>query len=99
MKKKLLKTSLIAAVLAGCTLNAAQAQWNLTGNANATATSILGTTNAFGLNLTTNNVNRMTITSAGRIGVGLTTPVNIFSIKGSGGTPAARILAPAASWS
>ena len=66
-----------------------KAQWNLTGNSNATSTSIFGTTNAIPLNLYTNNINRMTITSAGRIGVGLTTPANIFSIKGSGSIPAA----------
>ncbi len=65
-----------------------EAQWQLTGNNNATNTSILGTTNAINLRLTTRNVTRMTIDSNGRIGIGTTTPLNILTVKGAGSTPA-----------
>ena len=64
------------------------AQWQLTGNANATATSILGTTNAIPLNLTTNNVQRLVIDANGKIGIGTSTPINILTVKGAGSTPA-----------
>ncbi len=66
-----------------------KAQWNLTGNNNATATSLLGTTNSVSLNLATKNATRLTIDTLGRVGIGTTTMPNIFSIKGSGGVPAA----------
>lgn len=65
------------------------AQWNLKGNSNATNTSLLGTTNAMPLNLTTNNIKRMVIDANGKVGIGTTTPINIFSVKSSGGKPAA----------
>ena len=65
------------------------AQWNLTGNSNATAASILGTTNAIPLNLATTGVKRLTIDAAGNVGIGTATPVNILTIKGAGSTPAA----------
>ena len=64
------------------------AQWNLTGNNNAIASSILGTTNAIPLNITTNNVQRMVIDANGKIGIGTSTPINILTVKGAGSTPA-----------
>ena len=82
-------TQTVAVLCFFCFATKSNAQWQLTGNANATATSILGTTNAIPLNLTTNNATRMTITSAGRVGIGTTTPPNIFTVKGAGSTPAA----------
>lgn len=48
--------------------------WLLNGNADATATSKLGTTNGQPLRLFTNNVERMTIDSTGKIGIGTTAP-------------------------
>ena len=75
-------TQTVALLFVSCFAMKSNAQWQLTGNANATATSILGTTNAIPLNLTTNNATRMTITSAGRVGIGTTTPPNIFTVKG-----------------
>ncbi len=63
-------------------------QWNLTGNSNATAASILGTTNSVVLNLATKNTKRLTIDTLGRIGIGTTTPTNILTVKGAGSTPA-----------
>ncbi len=64
-----------------------KAQWNLTGNSNATSTSILGTTNAIPLSLTTNNVQRLVIDANGKVGIGIAAPPNVFSVKGSGGVP------------
>ena len=63
-------------------------QWQLTGNANATSTSVLGTTNAIPLSLVTKNTKRLVIDTLGRVGVGTSTPVNIFTVKGAGSTPA-----------
>lgn len=61
-------------------------QWQLTGNSNATSTSVLGTTNAFPLNLVTKNLSRIFIDTSGRVGIGTTSPANIFAVKTSGGT-------------
>ncbi len=66
-----------------------EAQWNLTGNANATTTSIPGTTNAIPLNLSTNNIQRLVIDANGKVGIGIAAPPNVFSVKGSGGVPSA----------
>lgn len=49
--------------------------WSLTGNAGtARTTNYLGTTDATDLVLKTNSIERMTVTSAGNIGIGTTTP-------------------------
>ena len=73
-----------------------KAQWNLTGNNNASATSLLGTTNAVPLNLATNNVPRLVIDSNGKVGIGTSTPINILTVKGTGSTPAASWVAAGA---
>ena len=87
MKKNF--TLSLFAVCFFCFAMKSNAQWNLTGNANTTASSILGTTNAIPLNLTTNNVQRLVIDANGKIGIGTSTPVNILTVKGTGSTPAA----------
>ncbi len=87
MKQRLLKMSL-AALIIGCTMNAAQAQWSLNGNA-GTGTSFLGTTNNFSLRMYTNNTQRMIVDSLGRVGIGTATPINILTVKGAGSKPAA----------
>ncbi len=65
------------------------AQWQLTGNGNATNTSVLGTTNSIPLSIVTKNTTRLVIDTNGRVGIGTSTMPNIFSIKGAGSTPAA----------
>ena len=85
--KKIICFSLVT-VCFFCLAIKSNAQWNLTGNSNATATSILGTTTSVPLNLTTNNVQRLVIDANGKIGIGTTTPINILTVKGAGSTPA-----------
>src|SRR3954466_11651219 len=57
-----------------CFTSTAQ-DWHLTGNADATAGSKLGTTSAIPLGLYTGNVQRLSITAAGNIGMGTTNPL------------------------
>ena len=85
--KKIICFSLVT-VCFFCLAIKSNAQWNLTGNSNATATSILGTTTSVPLNLTTNNVQRLVIDANGKKGIGTTTPINILTVKGTGSTPA-----------
>ena len=60
----------------------AKAQWSLTGNAGTSAaTNYVGTTDLVNLNFRTNNTNRMTITSAGKIGIGTTAPSYAMDVK------------------
>ena len=86
--KKIFTLSLFAVLFFFCFATKSNAQWQLTGNANATASSFLGTTNAIPLNLTTNNVSRLVIDANGKIGIGTSTPINILTVKGAGSTPA-----------
>ena len=87
MRKFTRSLAAIAVIVASSTLQTVNAQWSLSGNA-GTATSVLGTTNAFPLKLITNNVARMTITPAGKIGIGNAAPSNILTVQGSGSVPA-----------
>ena len=91
MKKNLF--ALLTASLLFCFAMNSNAQWQLTGNANATAASVLGTTNSISLNLMTKNTKRFTIDTLGRVGIGTTSPVNILTVKGAGSTPAANWVA------
>lgn len=59
-----------------------QTTWNLAGNSNADATSKLGTTNSFPLNLTTNNATRLRISADGKVGIGTTNPQQLFHVEG-----------------
>ena len=59
--------------------------WSVKGNLGTlAATNFIGTTDAVDLNFRTSNVNRMTISSTGNIGLGITTPTNIFTIGNVG---------------
>jgi Chaperone of endosialidase len=68
--------------------------WNITGNTNATVSSRLGTNNNIPLRFFTNNAERMRITEAGRVGIGIVSPLNILTVKSSGGIPIARWINP-----
>ena len=70
--------------------------WGLTGN-NILSGQFLGTTNAIGLDIRTNNVSRAFITNDGLVGIGTTAPTHTLDVDGQirirGGSPAAgRIL-------
>ncbi len=58
------------------------AGWNLNGNS-ATSASFLGTINAQDLRLRVNNVQRLLITTAGNVGVGLTSPQQMLDVAGA----------------
>jgi hypothetical protein len=82
--KKQLQNILLAFMLIASS-SAVHAQWKLNGNANATSTSKLGTTNNIDLNLFTNNVKRMTFKSGGNIGIGTATPLSNYGVHILGG--------------
>ena len=85
-----------AAAAAFFSLQQAAAQsWVLTGNANATAASILGTTNSTPLRLHTNDQERVTIDPNGKVGIGLSSPIGRLTLlNNTGATP----IIPAGSW-
>lgn len=71
MKKQFQQIMLAVILTAGSFTAHAQLQyWRLTGNTNATNSSILGTLNNINLNLYTNSKNRMTFISGGNVGIG-----------------------------
>jgi hypothetical protein len=61
-------------------------QWLLDGNAGIdSATMFLGTSTAQPVNIRTNNINRIIVSSAGKVGIGTTTPSALLQVKT--GTP------------
>lgn len=59
--------------------------WSVKGNlGTVSATNFIGTTDAVDLNIRTNNISRMTVTSTGNVGLGITTPTNIFTVGNVG---------------
>ena len=89
MKKKLQELVVIATAVCGCFVHASAQTWNQTGDAVAGAATKLGTTNAFPLNLTTNNVSRLVIDASGKVGVGTAPALSLMTLKGAGSTPSA----------
>ena len=62
-------------------LNPINGFWGIKGNAGTVAGSnFIGTSDAVDLNFRTNNFNRMTISSIGNVGLGISTPTNIFTV-------------------
>lgn len=83
---KQIKNTLIIAIIiiVSCNSFLAHAQsWSLTGNSGTANGNFLGTTDNKKLNIRTNNQNRMTITSAGKIGIGTTTPSSELHLVGT----------------
>ena len=79
--KFLLLTLLIAANFYSQAQNGSP-YWSLSGNNNAASNSILGTTNATPLNLSTNNLTRIYVAPDGKVGIGTTTPTSLFNVEG-----------------
>ncbi len=74
--------------------NATNAQtWNLTGNNDATAISKLGTINSQPVRVFVKNTEKMRVDSQGRVGIGITDPLSLLSVKDIGGTPVPSWLA------
>jgi hypothetical protein len=88
MKKILLFIIFVASILASKGQNTSP-YWSLAGNNNASANSKLGTTNLIPLRFFTKNLERMRIDTGGRVGIGISTPIYMLTVKASGGTPAA----------
>ncbi len=82
-KTKLMTVMVLGASLIISSQSVKGQSWNLAGNANATAASKLGTTNAIPLRLTTNNAVRATITSSGNFGIGITAPTAKLHVTGT----------------
>ena len=64
----------IACTFAILSLNSTAQSWNITGNGNATNTSVLGTKNTFPLRMMVNNIERVLIDADGRMAIGTGTP-------------------------
>lgn len=72
MKNNYLLAVLVVFILS--TMQATAQSWTITGNTNATNTSVLGTKNTFPLRLIVNNLERVLVDADGRVGVGTTAP-------------------------
>ncbi|MEO5571928.1 MAG: tail fiber domain-containing protein [Bacteroidia bacterium] len=77
------KTILLAAICAICTQ--AHSQWSLTGNAGTnSSTNFIGTTDNANFKIRTKNNVRITVTAAGKVGIGTTAPTFKLDVKAGG---------------
>lgn len=83
--KKTIKHIAVSVLL--CTTGTTQAQWLVGGNALGSAGNLGSTTNQH-VNFITNNVNRMTLTNTGLLGIGTATPAFILDVQTSGNASA-----------
>lgn len=85
MKKQILMAAITLCALAGS--KQVNAQWSLTGNAATNpATNFIGTTDLQNLNIRTNNTNRVTVASDGKVGIGTAAPAQVLDVQSAGTT-------------
>jgi hypothetical protein len=75
------KIILISVICAICT--EAHSQWSLTGNAGTLSSNFIGTTDYKPLKIRTNNLVRMTVSNAGKVGIGITSPAHTLDVRGN----------------
>ncbi|HKR03245.1 MAG TPA: tail fiber domain-containing protein [Bacteroidia bacterium] len=81
--KKNIKIVTAMCFLAAATSNSIAQSWNLTGNAGTNGTTnFIGTTDNVNFKIRTKNIVRMTVSAAGKVGIGTTAPVYKLDIKG-----------------
>ena len=84
MKTKLfLNVAAIIVALIFCFQNANAQSWLLSGNSDATNSSKLGTLNNIPLKIYTNGKERMHITNAGNVGIGIASPTEKLHVAGN----------------
>ncbi len=64
--------------------NASAQSWNLLGNADATATSKLGTTNSQPVRIFVKDSEKMRIDSQGRVSIGTADPISLLTVRSNG---------------
>ncbi len=74
-------------------VNATAQNWSLLGNNDATAASKLGTINSQPVRIFVKNAEKMRVDSQGRVGIGISDPLSLLSLRGNGGTPVPSWLA------
>ena len=72
---------LLLALCFFCFAIKSNAQWNLTGNSNATASSVLGTTNAVPLSLYTNSLPRLAIDQNGKVSINGPQALGVLTVQ------------------
>ncbi|MBL7926884.1 MAG: hypothetical protein JNK61_08240 [Bacteroidia bacterium] len=85
--------TLTAVLLFTASIIQAQTSWNITGNAATNPmANFIGTTDNKNFNVRTNNQTRLTVDSAGKVGIGTTTPTNLLNIVNNGTAHALRVV-------